>query len=62
MFTTCKSFHSLSAMHMSAQRATYIWFCHVPVAVSTVLSVEQIAPYIIWFAKFESVITVQCNL
>jgi hypothetical protein len=57
MFTICKSFHSLAAMHMSAHR-----FCHLPVAVSTVLSVQQNAPYIIWFAKFESFVTVQCNL
>jgi hypothetical protein len=56
------SFHSLAAMHMSAHGHTYIWLCHVPVAVSTVLSVQQNAPYIIWVAKFKSVITVQCNL
>ena len=49
-------------MHMSAHRRTYIWLWHVPVAVSTVLSVQQNAPYIICFAKFESVVTVQCNL
>jgi hypothetical protein len=62
MFTTCKSFHSLAATHMSAHRCTYIWLWHVPFVVSTVLSVQQNAPYIIWFAKFDYVITVRCNL